>query len=726
MTIYQASPPPIPEDPESTGRIPSVRRRRRAYWAMLVLVGVVLLGTVVIVEVYTDAGFSPDGTNPKSEVSKGVPDRVKDGGPVIDMRGAGGPQSHKMPKKTIALTFDDGPDPKWTPKILDVLSKHHAPATFFVVGTQVARNPELTERIVREGHEIGGHTFTHPDLGQLPDWRRDLENSQTQLAIAAATGRSTVMMRPPYSSFPDALTDTDYITVQEVGQDGYLTVLDDMDSEDWQRPGVNQIVSNATPKDDNGEVILFHDAGGDRQESVDALERVIPQLQARGFTFTTVGRAMNIDVNPQASGADVWRGRALTWTVRGADGVLKLLWFLMITAGGLIAVRTVILFLFAWSHARQRRRTPWGPMVTDPVTIVVPAYNEEKNIGAAVTSLARSRHVGGVEVLVIDDGSTDNTAEIIKNLRLPNVRLVQVPNSGKANALNTGVAFSRTELIIMVDADTVVEPDSVHRLVQPFADATVGAVAGNVKVANRHGLLGKWQHIEYVIGFNLDRRLYDTMNCIPTIPGALGGFRRTALTQAGGLSEDTLAEDTDLTMAIHRAGWRVVYEESARAYTEAPASISQLWRQRYRWSYGTMQAMWKHRHAARGNTRFGRVGLPVIALFSVALPLLAPLIDLMAVYGFFFLDRTVTLIGWGAMMIVQVITAVLAFRLDRERLRPLWTLPLQQVVYRQVMYLVLLHSAFTAITGRRLHWQRMHRTGGLASAPGRIARDVAG
>jgi cellulose synthase/poly-beta-1,6-N-acetylglucosamine synthase-like glycosyltransferase/peptidoglycan/xylan/chitin deacetylase (PgdA/CDA1 family) len=724
MTIYRATPPPLPDDPEATGRIPAVRRRRRAYWAMLAVIGVVLLGTVVIVEVYTDAGFSPDGTTPRSEVDNAVPDKVKDGGPVIDMR-AGEPQSYRMPKNTIALTFDDGPDPKWTPKILDVLSKYHAPATFFVVGTQVTRNPELTERIVREGHEIGAHTFTHPDLARLPEWRRDLENSQTQLSIAYATGRSTLMMRPPYSSFPDALTDDDYTTVQQVGQEGYLTVLDDMDSEDWQRPGVDQIVKNATPKDDNGEIILFHDAGGDRQESVDALDKLIPQLQARGFRFTTVGGAMDFETNPQASTADVWRGRALAYTVRGADDVLKLLWFLMITAGGLIVVRTLILFLFAWAHARQRRRMSWGSM-NDPVTVVVPAYNEEKNIGAAVTSLARSRHVGGVEVLVVDDGSTDKTAHIIKNLKLPNVRLIQVPNSGKANALNTGVAFSRAGLIVMVDADTVVEPDSIHRLIQPFADETVGAVAGNVKVANRQGLIGKWQHIEYVIGFNLDRRLYDTMNCIPTIPGALGGFRRKALTQAGGLSEDTLAEDTDLTMAIHRAGWRVVYEESARAYTEAPASLGQLWKQRYRWSYGTMQAMWKHRHAVREKTSFGRGGLPLIALFSVFLPLLAPLIDLMALYGFFFLDRFVTLIGWGAMMVVQVLTAVLAFRLDRERLRPLWTLPLQQVVYRQVMYVVLLHSAFTALTGRRLHWQRVHRTGGLASAPGRIARDAAG
>nr|WP_296066639.1 bifunctional polysaccharide deacetylase/glycosyltransferase family 2 protein [uncultured Actinoplanes sp.] len=718
MTIYRATPPP-PEEWESTGRIPAVRRRRRAYWALFTLVGVILLATVVLVEVYTDAGFSPDGTNPKSQVSAQVPDRVKDGGPVIDMRGDGH-RSYAMPKRTIALTFDDGPDPTWTPKILDVLAKYRVPSTFFVIGTEVTRYPELARRIVREGHEIGAHTFTHPDLAELPDWRRDLENSQTQLAIAYATGRSTLIMRPPYSSFPDALTDSDYTTVQQVGREGYLTVLDDMDSEDWRRPGVNTIVRNSTPRNDDGAVMLFHDAGGDRRQTVAALDQLIPKLQREGFRFTTVGGAMGLQVNPEAGAAEVWRGRATAWTVRGSDGVLRLLWILMITAGGLIAVRTLILFVFAWSHARQRRRTPWGSQ-NAPVTIVVPAYNEQENIGAAVRSLAGSRHPGGVEVLVIDDGSTDGTADIVRSLKLRNVRLVQVPNGGKATALNTGIALSRNDLIVMVDADTVVEPDSVHRLVQPFADGDVGAVAGNVKVANRRGLLGKWQHIEYVIGFNLDRRLYDTMGCIPTIPGALGGFRRKALIEAGGLSEDTLAEDTDLTMAIHRAGWRVVYEESARAYTEAPASLGQLWKQRYRWSYGTMQAMWKHRHAVREKNRFGRGGLPLIALFSVVLPLLAPLIDLMAIYGFFFLDATVTLIGWLAMLVVQVLTAVLAFRLDRERLRPLWTLPLQQVVYRQVMYLVLLHSAITALTGRRLSWQKMHRTGELAHAPG-IAR----
>jgi cellulose synthase/poly-beta-1,6-N-acetylglucosamine synthase-like glycosyltransferase/peptidoglycan/xylan/chitin deacetylase (PgdA/CDA1 family) len=720
VTVYRV-PPPL--NPESTGRIPAVRRRRRALRALLFLVVLLLIATVVLIEVYTDSRFSPDGTTPRSTADGRVPAAVRDGGPVLDLSGSE-PHSYQMPARTVALTFDDGPDPRWTPKVLDVLARHRVPATFFVIGSEVARHPGLARRISREGHEIGGHTFTHPDLARLPGWRRQLENSQVQQAIAYATGRSTSLLRPPYSSVPDALTNADYATVRAVGAQGYLTVLDDVDSEDWRRPGVDKIVRNATPRDGQGAIVLLHDAGGDRAQTVAALDRLIPVLQQRGYRFTTVTGALGGRVAPgnaAAPAAEVWRGRALVWSIRGADGLLRLLWLLLIVAGGLIVVRTLILFVFSWQHAR-RRRSPswsWGPPVTAPVTIVVPAYNEETTIGAAVTSLARSAHPG-VTVVVVDDASTDATADTVRGLGLGNVRVVQVPSGGKATALNAGVALSRDDLIVMVDADTVVTPDAIHRLVQPFADERVGAVAGNVKVGNRRGLLGKWQHIEYVIGFNLDRRLYDTFGCIPTIPGALGAFRRQALRDAGGLSTDTLAEDTDLTMAIHRAGWRVVYEESALAYTEAPATGRQLWRQRYRWSYGTMQSMWKHRRAvveSGPSGRFGRRGLPFIALFSVLLPLLAPLIDLMAVYGFLFLDRRVTLLGWLAMLVVQVLTAVLAFRLDKEPLRPLWTLPLQQLVYRQVMYLVLLGSALAAVTGRRLRWQKIRRSGDFSAVP---------
>src|SRR6185369_11786219 len=215
------------------------------------------------------------------------------------------------------------------------------------------------------------------------------------------------------------------------------------------------------------------------------------------------------------------------------------------------------------------------------------------------------------------------------------VRVIRQENTGKPGALNTGIAAARGELLILVDGDTVFEPDAVGRLVQPFTDPRVGAVSGNTKVANRRGLLGRWQHLEYVTGFNLDRRMFDVAECMPTVPGAIGTFRRAAVEDVGGVPSQTLAEDTDFTMAVLRDGWRVVYEPSAVAWTEAPATLRQLWRQRYRWCYGTMQAMWKHRRSLfeRGPAgRLGRRGLVYLGLFQILLPLCAPAVDVYAVY----------------------------------------------------------------------------------------------
>jgi cellulose synthase/poly-beta-1,6-N-acetylglucosamine synthase-like glycosyltransferase len=348
------------------------------------------------------------------------------------------------------------------------------------------------------------------------------------------------------------------------------------------------------------------------------------------------------------------------------------------------------------------------------VTVIVPAYNEEVGIERTVRSLIASDYVR-LDVVVVDDGSTDATARIVENLQLPRVRLIRQDNAGKASALNAGLRLSEGEVLIMVDGDTVFEPDTVCRLVAPLADQRVGAVSGNTKVGNRSGLLGRWQHIEYVTGFNLDRRMYEILQCTPTVPGAGGAFRREVLEEVGGVSGDTLAEDTDLTLAIGRSGRRVVYAEDARAWTEAPATLGGLWRQRYRWSYGTMQAVWKHRTAVLTRNprerRIGRRALPYMALFQILLPIFAPLIDLFALYGIVFTNPVPVLGAWAAFNALQAALAVFAFRLDREPLRPLWALPLQQFVYRQLMYLVIIESTISALIGLRAQWKTIPRTG---------------
>jgi cellulose synthase/poly-beta-1,6-N-acetylglucosamine synthase-like glycosyltransferase/peptidoglycan/xylan/chitin deacetylase (PgdA/CDA1 family) len=694
------------------------------------IVGVILMGifaSMLLVEAYVTAGTVPDHVVQPGAYGA-VPTAIMHGGPIIDAT-RGAVRSFHLPARTIVLTFDDGPDPTWTPRILQVLRRYRVSATFFVVGAQVRKHPQIVEQMLRAGNEVGIHTFTHPHLSELPRWRQHQEYSMTQMAIVRATGHKAALIRLPYSSTVDAIDDATWDLIRDTGRLGYINVMTESDSRDWQRPGADAIVRNATPPDGTGATVLMHDAGGDRTQTVVALDRLIPLMQQRGYAFTTVSDALSktltdpqggagpaIIGNPEASAADRRQGFALDAVVQVADGTMLLLSVLFIVLGMLTVARTIALFVLAGRHARRRRsaKWSWGPPVNEPVSIIVPAYNEKEGIEPAVRSLAGGDYPGGIEVVVVDDGSTDDTAGIVERLRLPNVRVVRIPNGGKPNALNVGIELTDTDIVVMVDADTVFEPDAIRHLVQPFADPKVGAVAGNVKVGNRSSMVARWQHIEYVIGINLDRRLYEVMRCMPTVPGAIGAFRRRALLAIGGMSDDTLCEDTDVTMALCRHGWHVVYEERARAWTEAPATLRQLWLQRYRWSYGTMQAMWKHRrslvdHGPSG--RFGRVGLPLLALFGIVLPLLGPLIDLMLVYGLCFANRLETAVLWSGMLGFQAFTALVAFRLDRENIAPFWVLPLQQLVYRQLMYLVLIHSLVTALTGARLRWHKLHRTG---------------
>ncbi|MGV9255491.1 glycosyltransferase [Streptomyces sp. NPDC003697] len=680
---------------------------------LAVLMAMLMLRGYVHSEILADHRVRPEAATGK------VPGSVLDGGPVIDTR-AGHPDGLRVPDHRLVLTFDDGPDPTWTPRVLDVLRKHHAHAVFFVTGTMTSRYPELVRRMVREGHEVGLHTFNHPDLSYQSKARIDWELSQTQVAITGAAGIRTSLFRPPYSSFADAMDDRSWPVTRYVGGRGYITVVNDIDSEDWRKPGVEAIVSRATPAGGKGAIVLMHDSGGDRHQTVRALDRLLPELQARGYTFDNLTEALNApSAHTPVTGPDLWKARAWIFLVQASEHVTDALAVCLAVVGGLVIARFVLMFLLSGAHARRVRRPGfhWGEPVTEPVSVLVPAYNEAKCIENTVRSLTAGEHP--IEVLVVDDGSSDGTADIVEAMGLPGVRVVRQVNAGKPAALNRGIAHARHDLIVMMDGDTVFEPSTVRELVQPFGDPRVGAVAGNAKVGNRDSLIGAWQHIEYVMGFNLDRRMYDILRCMPTIPGAVGAFRRSALRRVGGMSDDTLAEDTDITMALHRDGWRVVYAEKARAWTEAPESVRQLWSQRYRWSYGTMQAIWKHRGALFDlgpSGRFGRVGLPLVSLFMVVAPLLAPLIDVFLLYGVVFGPTQKTIEAWLGVLAVQAVCAAYAFRLDRERMTHLISLPLQQILYRQLMYVVLLQSWITALTGGRLRWQKLRRTG-VVEAP---------
>jgi cellulose synthase/poly-beta-1,6-N-acetylglucosamine synthase-like glycosyltransferase/peptidoglycan/xylan/chitin deacetylase (PgdA/CDA1 family) len=686
------------------------RRPARAHWGLLVVTLLVLLLALMLQTLSTSVGPSATGADaPRVAVAAptGGPVLMKDGDELV---GVG------LQERTVALTFDDGPDPLWTPQVLEVLAREHVPATFFVLGSRAVEDPELVRQVVDGGHEIGAHTWSHADMSEVPTWRANLELSLGQLGIAGTSGLSTSLYRPPYSSNVRALDADELAAVGRAAEAGYLVVLTDKDTKDWRRPGADSIAAQGGPTGTAGEIVLLHDGGGDRSETVAALPGLIESYRAAGYRFTTVSEGLGLaqQATRPAAVVPVFQGDVLEIAVHASSWLVRVLAWAAIAFGVIALLRTMLVVCLAPRHVKVSARRVAGEPWLPPVSVLVPAYNEAVGIERAVRSLVASDYPD-LEVVVIDDGSTDGTGDVVERLGLPGVRLVRQANGGKASALRAGTSAASHDVLVMLDGDTVFEADTIRLLVQPLRDPSVGAVSGNTKVGNRRGLLGRWQHLEYVSGFNLDRRLQDLLGCITTVPGAAGAFRRQALEAAGGLSSETLAEDTDITMGVLRAGYRVVHEERARAWTEAPSSVNDLWRQRYRWSYGTMQSIWKHRSAVldqnASGRRLGLIGIPYMVLFQVMLPLLAPAIDLLALYGLIAGDAGAVVTVWLAFAAVQLGVTAYALHLDGESMRPLWSMPLQQVFYRQLIYLVVIQSIASAVGGVRLPWHKLHRSG---------------
>ena len=423
-------------------------------------------------------------------------------------------------------------------------------------------------------------------------------------------------------------------------QQGYLIVGMQIDPDDWQRPGVDEIVQRTVSMAERGEgnVILLHDSGGDRSQTVQAVPLIVEALRSRGFQFVTVsellGRSRD-EVMPPVPPDSLWQ----IWTDRLAFGVLNLaaviihwLFLLGIVLG---IARLMFIGVLAVYQRWRRRRAVYDPAYSPSVAVVVPAYNEEKVIVQTITSLLACDFPGQFEIIVVDDGSSDTTYHAAKSAFAghPRVRVFTQPNGGKPAALNFGIAQTQAEIVVALDADTVFARDTIAKLIRHFADPQIGAVAGNAKVGNRINLLTRWQALEYITSQNLDRRAFSVLNCITVVPGAVGAWRRELIERAGGFDRSTLAEDADLTMAIRKLGYAIVYEDEAVALTEAPDTVRGFIRQRYRWMFGTMQAAWKHVDALF-RPRYGALGfvaLPNVMIFQVLFPLISPVMDLLLV-----------------------------------------------------------------------------------------------
>lgn len=672
------------------------KREPRAHWLLLAL-SLLLVAAVLVFQGWTK--HEVDAAETRLTCAEPVPDGVNTTSPVLTKVRGDRALSSSVPAGKVALTFNGGPDPEWTPRVLDLLSRHHAHATFFVTGADAAKYPALVRQIRAEGHEIGSGTYTGAAMDHASSQRASLELALTETALAGSAGARTDLLRMPRTTSVSTLCGAMWPAVRRASADGYTIVA----ASPWNKKAgtgvLRQYEQNA--------------------RGLGQAEALLKNKDVEEFDTVSAATGLALSERPVTTWQQL-RGEAMLGSVRAGDWFLTIMGWLLVVAGGLGVLRLLMLVFFARVHVRRLERyrpgSPWLREIRDPVTVLVPAYNEEKGIESTLRSLLASTH-RQLQIVVIDDGSSDRTATIAESVRDPRVNVVRQANAGKAEALNAGLRQARYNIVVMVDADTVLEPDAIRRLIQPLAHPAVGAVSGNTKVGNRRGLLGRWQHLEYCFGFNLDRRMFEVLECMITVPGAIGAFRRDAALGVGGVSTDTLAEDTDLTMALWRAGWRVVYEETAVAWTEVPTSLRQLWRQRYRWCFGTLQAARKHWGAVREfgpAGRFARRGISYLLVFQMALPLLAPVIDVYALYGILFQSGSDAMAVWGGFLAIQMFCAGYALKLDGERLWSLWAMPFQLFVYRQLMYLVVIQSVAAAVSGTRLKWQRMQRSGTAA------------
>ncbi len=658
----------------------------------------------------------------------------------------------------VAITFDDGPDPEWTPEILDVLKEKKATATFFLIGIQTDKFSGVAKRIYNEGHTIGNHTFTHPDVSNISTAYMKVELNLTERLFASLLGVRTTLMRPPYAI--DEEPDTaDQVRPLEVPQEmGYITVGNRIDPNDWSdNPSAERItayvLSHLPPcrQEDLrcGNIVLLHDGGGNRAETVRALPMIIDGIRAKGYEIAPVYDLLGktrADVMAPLPAGELWAARLDRFGFFLFDaGIVGITWIFLV--GDLLMTGRLIFIGAAAVYDRVHEKIFGKPAEVasykPKVAVLIPAYNEEKVIERTVRAALNSNYPN-LRVIVIDDGSKDATLEVARNAfaaeaAAGSVLILGKPNSGKAEALNFGIEhIGDAELFVGIDADTIIAPDAISRLVPHFINPKVGAIAGNAKVGNRVNLWTRWQALEYITSQNFERRALDVLGAVSVVPGAIGAWRVSAVREAGGYHVDTVAEDADLTMALLRLGYRVEYEDMALAYTEAPTNANGLMRQRFRWSFGILQAVYKHRKVVARKGALGWVALPNIVIFQIMLPLVSPLIDIMFVVGtiwyyiqkHFHPDSTdpadfhKLVLFFFAFLVIDFIASAIAFALERRRpddKEDVWLLTqvwLQRFAYRQLFSIVLFKTLKRALEGRKFAWDKLERTAAVNYVPG--------
>ena len=632
----------------------------------------------------------------------------------------------KPDSRKLVLTFDDGPHAKFTKEILDILQEEQVSGSFFVVGTSVMNSPDLVARMVEEGHEIGAHSFSHPRMDQISKTRVDLEFSLLDKILAGSAGRKTMLYREPFQRSGGPISAARVTSLEAAEDRGLVITGMEIVPKDWEGWDSGKIASYVIDQVEqgNGNVILLHDGGQDRTATVEAVRPIIRTLRAKGYEFTTIADLLGTNraaLMPVAEGGSPVFDRvsfSMVWMAQQA--VIFVFWTVL--AIGLVRSGSILLL------ALLNRRERFTPLQRQPkVAVVIPAHNEAKVISQSIESVRKSGYKN-LEIIVVDDGSTDDTLiEVLKFGHKSEVRLISQPNQGKWSALNRAVLSTKAEFVVCIDADTQICENAIRHLVRHFADPKTGAVAGKIIAGNRVNLLTRLQAFEYATSQNVERKAFDLINGILVVPGAIGAWRVEALKKAGLFSEETLTEDTDLTIQVNRAGYKIVFEPKAKAYTEVPEKVGQLLKQRLRWSFGMFQSAWKHKRAIIEGRSVGLVSISDMFVFGYVFPLLAPIADLFVAVMLYKLfaggwtgevggsqsaPQTQYLWAYLALPALELLIASVAIASDEDE--SLWSLllfPLQRLVYRPLMYFSVIRSVLRAITGRLASWGTLKRQG---------------
>ncbi len=504
-----------------------------------------------------------------------------------------------------------------------------------------------------------------------------------------------------------------------------MTVGERIDPRDWEKGiSADEIVSEIHDElqsaEDPGHVILLHDAGGDRSATVAALPRILEGLQAQGYRFVPLSELLGqtrAQVMPAPSGVEMRWARIEGGAFDSQGAFKKIIGMLFLGAIYLTLARSLFYGILALLQKWRARHACFDSAFRPPVSAIIAAYNEEKVIVRTVESVLRNGY-DDLEVIVVDDGSRDATLEVLRRNfgGRPNIRILSQSNAGKSAALNNAIAHAHHDILVALDADTIFRAGTIAKLVRHFADPKVGAVSGNARVGNRNSWITRFQSIEYIYGFNLDRRALDLLNAITVVPGAVGAWRKNLILKLGGFGDDTLAEDTDLTLKIRRAGYQIRYEEGAVAFTEAPEDTRGLAKQRFRWAFGTLQAAWKHRDAlfVAKYGSLGFVALPSIWIFQVLLSALSPFAELAMIVALFAGNWRIVLMFYLGFFILEFLTGLIAYWLEGEKPWDLTLLFFQRIYYRELMYYVVAKSLVYAVRGRVVGWGKLERRATVA------------